>query len=48
MQHQRRLDVAAMDAVPVLQLAVHAGRPAEALPAGLDREHLVADPQLAG
>ena len=39
MQHHRRLEVAAMDAVAVLDLAVEPVRPAEARPARLHRQH---------
>ena len=43
----RSLDVAAMDAVAVLQFGIHAGRASEALPARLHRHHREAHAQLA-
>ena len=47
MQHQRRLDVARMDADLVFQRRVHPRRHAEAPPGAVHHQHLAGDAQLA-
>ncbi len=46
-QHDRRLDLAAMNAVPGFLLGDQSGRQAEIEPIGQGHEHLMLDPEIA-